>query len=719
MQIQKSKMFGMEKPLFGSEDTFWSSYADRIGQQIKRCSSKQKPDFLVIAPPRTGTTWLAENLRRHPQIFIPPEKEVRFFDIHWRRCDINWYLDRFSGNSAQFSGEATPSYALLPNYAIELIRLLNPQLKLIFIMRDPTARAWSHMKHNFINREANFALSPVGDRFEDLDIRSQFENFIHDYPLSAGDYAGALARWSRCFPRSQFHIMFFDEIQTDPESCLRKVFRFIGVNERMELSAFPTREQINRGLDGEPSALAGEFLRYLFTPRVRLLEKFLQLFFGLTLPWKAHKDDLSREPIWLMDKPKGWRIYLLDGNFWAIEKTNLIGKPDSSSLLKQLNEAKPKNVKQAEFLGDLLIELENVKAEARNVDTEQVLSPEDRRLTHVLKNLARSYDDSLQSSVVGNYYSFNTTHANRAEPQLLEEGYRGFNFIGYNHRVWAVDQTAGPTDLRDTSATQRLAAEGRLLTAESLDDARLAVDGRVLEERTIALSSLLNDRLKALDRDLEHKLSTALSAQESVWRDEIIRLDKSLWTVADQIKTLSDDGNRKSLGTVEGNGAEPRLLEESYQHFNLVVYDHKIWAVDQAVGPTDLRDASARNRLVIEGRLFAAMTLDGARLGVDIRVLEERVHSMETRLDEVSALMLELKLSKQVLENSARELDGLRNGLVEIAAAMQKLHRESQEIFSQAGLELEKRIDDLKQNALVRLGSYITRNKQSRHVPSS
>lgn len=39
------------------------------------------PDFLIIGPQRTGTSWLAENLRSHPQIFFTRPKELFFFDL--------------------------------------------------------------------------------------------------------------------------------------------------------------------------------------------------------------------------------------------------------------------------------------------------------------------------------------------------------------------------------------------------------------------------------------------------------------------------------------------------------------------------------------------------------------------------------------------------------------------------------------------------------------
>lgn len=40
---------------------------------------RQGPDFLCIGAPRCGTTWLYQMLKTHPQIWLPPVKELKYF----------------------------------------------------------------------------------------------------------------------------------------------------------------------------------------------------------------------------------------------------------------------------------------------------------------------------------------------------------------------------------------------------------------------------------------------------------------------------------------------------------------------------------------------------------------------------------------------------------------------------------------------------------------
>src|SRR3954462_533097 len=91
-----------------------------------------RPDFLIISPPKTGSTWLADNLRRHPQVFVPAIKEVKYFSSFFKGLGLGWYLDHFAGAAGRVKGEASPSYALLPKGRIRLVRRLMPRVKLIF-----------------------------------------------------------------------------------------------------------------------------------------------------------------------------------------------------------------------------------------------------------------------------------------------------------------------------------------------------------------------------------------------------------------------------------------------------------------------------------------------------------------------------------------------------------------------------------------------------------
>ncbi len=231
------------------------------------------PGFLVISPPKTGSTWLAANLRCHPQLYVPDIKEVKYFSSFFKTLDLNWYLNNFRFGAGRMCGEASPSYSLLPIERIRLIRLLMPEVKLIFLMRDPIARAWSHARHNQHYREANFG----GCRAELADVPDELwqENFQHDWPLASGDYLGQLRRWLSVFPREQMYVGFYETIAA-PSRLLRDIFAFLGVDTKVDLAAFPVQERILEGVPGELSATLHRSLHRLLHARTRELVAFLK-----------------------------------------------------------------------------------------------------------------------------------------------------------------------------------------------------------------------------------------------------------------------------------------------------------------------------------------------------------------------------------------------------------------------------------------------------------
>jgi hypothetical protein len=244
-------------------------------------ATRALPDFLIISPPKTGSTWLASNLRCHPCIFVPAIKEVKYFSSFYKSLDLNWYAGHFHEGVGRLKGEASPSYAILPLRMIRLVRALLPQVKLIFLMRDPVARAWSHARHNHRYREANFQ-NHTG-HLEGVSDQLWRENFRHPWPYASGDYLGQIKRWLSVFPRQQMFIDLFERIETDPVGLLARILQFLGVRTDVDWSSFPTRETILPGPPKQLSDALKQDLRLLLRERTRTLRAFLQQEIGLSV----------------------------------------------------------------------------------------------------------------------------------------------------------------------------------------------------------------------------------------------------------------------------------------------------------------------------------------------------------------------------------------------------------------------------------------------------
>ncbi|MBM4128022.1 MAG: hypothetical protein FJ247_11850 [Nitrospira sp.] len=256
----------------------WHTYAERVvGKTIRGKKVKGFPDFLVVSPPRTGSTWLAGALGAHPQIFIPEEKETRYFDLHWKRQSIDWYVAKFSSEK-EICGEVSPTYSILPTVAVNCIVRNNPRIKIVIILRSPTHRLWSHFKHSLLNNELRMPGSIKGDvdlDSADLQNDEQIKRLlVDDYLLCACDYVAMIKRWCSCIGREQIHIGFFENLIRDPKE-LDRIVQFLGCATNVSISGettlrknetpiqIPLRREIAVFVDGVLAKRRSEIRDYL------------------------------------------------------------------------------------------------------------------------------------------------------------------------------------------------------------------------------------------------------------------------------------------------------------------------------------------------------------------------------------------------------------------------------------------------------------------------
>jgi hypothetical protein len=182
------------------------------------------PNALIGGAPKCGTTSLAEALAGHPDIFIPYRKELSFFhaDSNYE-FGLDWYESFFREGSAKaIRLEATPDY-LASESSCRRIRKDLPDCKLIFLIRDPVARAHSHYWFRArLGRESRTFVEALRD-----EKRSPHDEDC--YLIRYGQYADQLHRYFGAFEREQILVVRFSALTRVPEDSLRSVQEFLGV----------------------------------------------------------------------------------------------------------------------------------------------------------------------------------------------------------------------------------------------------------------------------------------------------------------------------------------------------------------------------------------------------------------------------------------------------------------------------------------------------------
>src|SRR3978361_174698 len=107
--------------------------------------------FIVAGVQKGGTTALFDYLGDEPGVSLSRVKEVHFFDDEsqaWPRQDYGAYHANFASPDGRPRGEAAPIYLYWP-HSLEPTAAYTPAMKLIVMLRDPVARAWSHWKMEY------------------------------------------------------------------------------------------------------------------------------------------------------------------------------------------------------------------------------------------------------------------------------------------------------------------------------------------------------------------------------------------------------------------------------------------------------------------------------------------------------------------------------------------------------------------------------------------
>jgi hypothetical protein len=176
------------------------------------------PDFIIIGAAKSGTTSLHQYLHRHPQVFMSKLKEPEFFsDNSVFAKGISWYSSLFEdAQESQVCGESSTTYSRWPHTADAASRIAQtlPDVKLIYIMRHPVDRAYSHYAHHM--------RGGVTMTFEEALERDSIY-------VDCSMYMYQITRYLRYFRRESFLFLMSDDLRRDASRVLTDIQGFLGL----------------------------------------------------------------------------------------------------------------------------------------------------------------------------------------------------------------------------------------------------------------------------------------------------------------------------------------------------------------------------------------------------------------------------------------------------------------------------------------------------------
>lgn len=183
------------------------------------------PSFLMIGATKAGSTSLFDWLRAHPDVYMHPTKELRYFTAeHNLGLGEDWYRAQFAdAGGATAVGEASNAYARAPAYAgvPARVRALIPEARLVYLVREPFRRLESHYRWRL---STGYEWRPPA-------------RALRDEPsyLAASLYGAQVAAWAEHFDPSRILVLQAEALFRDPAPHLERLCAHLGVPWRPDL----------------------------------------------------------------------------------------------------------------------------------------------------------------------------------------------------------------------------------------------------------------------------------------------------------------------------------------------------------------------------------------------------------------------------------------------------------------------------------------------------
>jgi len=290
------------------------------------------PDFLGIGGARCGSTWLYENLQKHSEIWMPPRKEIHYFDrspsypspnwlaesnplkrlfgkssnsrkfryhlikafgadiiknrsrlfwdinYYFRHVNDAWYASLFLPGKNKVKGECTPAYSILRSSDVARIKKIMPQLKIIYLLRNPIDRTWSQLRKN---RQAILSQEKIKQIINTNDVALR------------NDYFRTIRVWREHFSNNQIFIGFYDDIINKPNELLTNIYNFLEVKVNQNIkSAKLAYKRVN---EAPKKNIPDEIKVYLAEKLLLYIKDLSETFGGPAKKWHSDAESILHD----------------------------------------------------------------------------------------------------------------------------------------------------------------------------------------------------------------------------------------------------------------------------------------------------------------------------------------------------------------------------------------------------------------------------------------
>lgn len=249
------------------------------------------PNLLIVGAAKCGTTSLHNYLKQHPDIFMTEHKEPHFLinseigerRVHKAVTTLETYEKMFETEADyKYKGESSVMYLAFPEFSIKNIKkYLDPDVKIIIMLRNPIERAFAGYLHNLrYNPSEDLSFEEAFDKSEER--YHQIEDMTPDTRyLHVGNYYSQVESFMTMF-NDNVLVILYDDYVNNINLCLSNLFDFLAIDK---ISIDTSKKHMVGGW-----VFKSKFLRKLFIP-----QNNFKLFLKSVLPNKKIRQVLKQK----------------------------------------------------------------------------------------------------------------------------------------------------------------------------------------------------------------------------------------------------------------------------------------------------------------------------------------------------------------------------------------------------------------------------------------
>ena len=194
-----------------------------------------KIDAFIIGVQKAGTTYLKYLLSQHPDIDAQYTQEFSFFhEPHYSsKKNINsWIKEHFGNNLNTNNHKLAKNVGVFSSVsALKRIKIHNPEIKIIIVLRHPVDRvisAYYYCLSRGLELNKNFSKAiRENNRYEDDQVRYRSCNYI-----DLSNYSKHLKNIYKIFKKENVIVINFEMLKSNPKSSVSTIFKFMGLKSR-------------------------------------------------------------------------------------------------------------------------------------------------------------------------------------------------------------------------------------------------------------------------------------------------------------------------------------------------------------------------------------------------------------------------------------------------------------------------------------------------------